>query len=191
MPPTSTPSSNQPRHLSRDEVFDILSSQRRRSVIHFLKQHGSSVELQELSTQLAAWETGKPSDQITGDERKRVYTSLQQVHLPKMDANDIIEFDKQEGVIELTSTTDSLDIYFDVVSANDIPWSKYYAGLSGLSIALIIGIWFDFYPLTIVSDVSLTVFMATMFSVSSLAHIYENRQAKLGSQGPPPDLKED
>jgi hypothetical protein len=171
-------------------MFDVLSNQRRRSVIHYLKQHGDRVELRELSAQLASWETGKSPEQLTGTERKRVYTSLQQFHLPKMHTNDIIEFDNQQGVVELTETADSLDVYLDVVTTNDIPWSRYYAGLSALSITLVAGVWFEIYPLTVLPDVSWAVFMATVFGVSSLVHTYENRQTRLGSEGPPPDLKE-
>ena len=176
--------------LSRDQMFEILSNQRRRSVIHYLKQRGDPVELRELSAQLAAWETGKSIDQLEGNERKRIYTSLQQFHLPKMHTNDIIEFDDKQGVVELTAAADSLDVYLDIVGKNDIPWSKYYTGLSALSAALTIGVWFEIYPLTILPDVSWVAFMATVFTISSLAHVYENRQTRLGTEGPPPDLKE-
>jgi hypothetical protein len=171
-------------------MFEILSNQRRRSVIHHLKQRGGRVELRELSAQLASWETGKPIDQLEGIERKRIYTSLQQFHLPKMHTNDVIEYDDKQGVVELTAAADSLDVYLDVVGKNDIPWSKYYTCLSALSVALTIGVWFDFYPLTILPDVSWVAFMATVFAISSLAHVYENRRTRLGSEGPPPDLRE-
>jgi hypothetical protein len=171
-------------------MFEILSNQRRRSVIHYLKQCSDPVELRELSAQLAAWETGKPIDQLGGTERKRIYTSLQQFHLPKMHANDVIEFSDKQGVVELTATADSLDVYLDVVRQDDIPWSRYYAGLSALSVSLTIGVWFGVYPLSVLPDVSWVAFMATLFAISSLAHVYENRQTRLGSDGPPPDLKE-
>lgn len=187
--PESAQTKESPSQLSRDQMFEILSNQRRRAVIHCLKQRGNRVELRELSAQLAAWETGKPIDQLEGTERKRIYTSLQQFHLPKMHVNDVIEFDDKQGVVELTATADNLDIYLDVVGKNDIPWSKYYTGLSALSVALTIGVWFEVYPLTLLPDVSWVAFMATVFTISSLAHVYENRRTRLGSEGPPPDLK--
>lgn len=188
--PKSAQTKNNPSSLSRDQMFEILSNQRRRSVIHYLKQRGDRAELRELSAQLAAWETGKPIDQLEGNERKRIYTSLQQFHLPKMHTNDVIEFDDKQGVVELTAAANNLDVYLDVVGKKDIPWSKYYASLSALSVALTIGVWFEIYPLMMLPKVSWVVFMATVFTTSSLAHVYENRQTRLGSEGPPPDLKE-
>jgi hypothetical protein len=182
---------DQPQRPARDQMFDVLSNQRRRSVIHYLKQRDDRAELRELSAQLAAWETGKSLDQLTGTDRKRVYTSLQQFHLPKMHRTDIVEFDTQQKVVELTPTADHLDVYLDVVTTNDIPWSKYYASLSVLSVFLVVGVLFEIYPLTVLPDVSWAVFMATTFSVSSLVHLYETRQTKLGLEGPPPDLRDD
>jgi hypothetical protein len=184
------PESDYTQQLSRDETFDILSSQRRRSVIHFLNQRGGSVELQEISTQLAAWETGKPIDQLIKAERKRVYTSLRQVHLPVLDENNIIEFDTQQKTVTLAPTANTLDVYFDIVPENDVSWSKYYAGLSGLSVVLAISVLLELYPLTLLPDISWTVFMATAFTISSMAHLYENRQSYPGPEGPPPGLKD-
>jgi hypothetical protein len=121
--------------LSRDEVFDILSNQRRRHALHFLKQrNGDATELRELSAQVAAWENGKAIEQVTSDERRRVYTSLQQFHLPKLDRSEIVAYDNQRGRVELADEATDLDVYLDVVEGSDVPWSQYYLGFSALHV---------------------------------------------------------
>ena len=101
-PTTPVDGGGEPSALSRDEVFDIPSNQRRRHALHFLKQrNGDGAELRELSAQVAAWENGKPAEGVTSDERRRVYTSLQQFHLPKLDRNGIVEYDDRRGSVEL------------------------------------------------------------------------------------------
>ena len=183
--------SGAPSTLSSDEVFDILSNQRRRHALHFLKQrNGDATELRELSAQVAAWENGKPIEQITSNERRRVYTSLQQFHLPKLHQSGIVEYDSQRGVADLTNEATDLDVYFDVVQESDMPWSLYYLGLSGLSFALLGVVWVGIYPLTLLSGLAWGVFVAAMFAVSALAHAYQDRRMHLGAEGLPPDLRE-
>jgi hypothetical protein len=186
----SSPESVASSALSRDQIFDLLSNQRRRSVLHFLKQQNADkTGLRELASQVAAWENGKPAGQLAGQERKRVYASLQQFHLPKLHKSGVIEYDSRRGVIELTAAADNLDVYLDVVGGQDIPWSMYYAGLSGLSVVLVAAVWSGIYPLTILPDLAWGVFMATVFTVSALAHAYHDRRMRLGVDGPPPDLR--
>lgn len=190
-PAVPTSESESPSVLSHDQIFELLSNQRRRCVLHSLKQqNGDGSDIRELSERVAAWENGKRPEHVSADERKRVYSSLQQFHLPKMDANHVIEYDNRRGTVELTAAADSLSVYLDVVPKNDVPWSLYYAGLSALSVAFVVGVWAGIYPLTALPGVSWAVFTATVFAVSSLAHVYQNWQTRLGSEGPPPDLRE-
>lgn len=180
-----------PSALSRDEVFDILSNQRRRHALHFLKQrNGDTAELRELSAQIAAWENGKPIERITSNERRRVYTSLQQFHLPKLHQSGIVEYDSQRGVADLTNEAADLDVYLDVVQESDMPWSLYYLGLSGLSLALLGVVWIGIYPLTLLPSLAWGVFVAVLFAGSALAHAYHDRRMHLGAAGPPADLRE-
>lgn len=177
--------------LSRDQIFELLSNQRRRNVLHFLKQQeGGKTELQELSTQVASWENSKSVNQLTSSERKRVYTSLQQFHLPKLHRNGVIEYDDQRGFIELTAAADNLGVYIDVVADQDVPWSLYYAGLSGLSFALVAAIWGGIYPFTLFPNLAWTAFIVTVFTVSALAHVYYDHRIRLGVDGVPLTLRD-
>jgi len=90
--------------LSKDLVFTMLSNGRRRHVIHYLKQRGERVTIRELSRQVAAWENGIETDALDYKQRKRVYTSLHQTHLPKLD-------DLGVSVLEQPLSADSLDAH--------------------------------------------------------------------------------
>ncbi len=83
--------------LSKGEIFEVLRNQRRRYVLHFLKQDGRPVELGDLAQQIAAWEYETTLEGVTPAQRKRVYTTLQQTHLPKMDEAGILVFDSDQA----------------------------------------------------------------------------------------------
>ena len=91
-------SSSNTEQLSRDEVYDILSNARRRFVIYFLRDRREPVELSELSDRVAAWENDVPVEELTDQQVKRVYVSLYQTHIPKLEDTGIVEYDSDSGV---------------------------------------------------------------------------------------------
>jgi len=102
--------------ISEDELFDVLSNQRRRFAVHLLKrEEDDSIAIGDMAEQIAAWENGIETTEITGNERKRVYTALQQSHLPKMDKAGVIDFNKNRGVVEPMPAMTDVDVYMDVV----------------------------------------------------------------------------
>ena len=178
--PTETP------RLAREEVFEVLSNRRRRYALHWLRQHDRAA-LGELSERVAAWETDQAVESLTADERKRVYTSLQQFHLPKMDETGIVAFDQRAGVVELGERAEEVDIYLEVTERYDVPWSLYYLGLTGVGTALAALSWAGVGPFAGVSDAGLVAFVLTALGLSALAHTAITRKMRLGREGPPPE----
>jgi hypothetical protein len=173
--------------LPRDEVFELLSNERRRYTLHHLKREEGAVDLGPLAEQIAAWETDTPVELVSSSERKRVYTSLQQFHLPKMDEKGVVEFDRRGGTIELTERAGDLDIYLEVVKGPDMPWSQYYLGLAGVTVALAVAYAGGLFPATLLSGGSLGIFIATTFLISAAIHTYmsETRMLLTGDDTPP------
>jgi len=102
--------------VSEDELFDVLSNQRRRFAVHLLKREADdSIAIGDMAEQIAAWENGIETAEITGTERKRVYTALQQSHLPKMDKAGVVDFNKNRGIVEPMPAMTDVDVYMDVV----------------------------------------------------------------------------
>jgi len=176
--------------VTTDDVFELLSNHRRRYALHHLKHNGPTAELGELAEQIAAWETGQPLPEVGSDERKRVYTSLQQFHLPKLDEQGIVEFDGRSGTVELTEAAEELDVYLEVVRGRDVPWSYYYLALVGVNAGLVAAAFAGVWPLTTVPDMTWGLFVVVTFAVSTLFHPYHTSEMRLGSAGEPPELRD-
>ena len=171
--------------LSHDTIFSMLSNQRRRYVIHFIKRDPGPVRIRDLAQQVAAWENGIEIEELTYKQRKRVYTSLHQTHLPKLDDAGVVDYDRDRGTITLADGAAELDIYLDVVSENDIPWSDFYLGLSAVALALVVAAWVDVAPLAAIPDLAYAASLALLFTAASLVHAYYTRRTQIGGTASP------
>jgi hypothetical protein len=137
-----TEEESEPKPLSLDTIFEILKNQRRRYVLQYLREaEGSSVQLNELADQVAAWENDKPVGLVSSNERKRVYVGLYQCHLTKMDESRVIDFDQYRGNVETRPEIQELYEYIDFGDeTKDEPTrtaTRFYPAVA--SIALVIG----------------------------------------------------
>ena len=167
----------------RGEVFDILSNHRRRYTIHFCKQEEGPVSLSDLAEQVAAWENDKEIEEIGWDERKTVYTSLQQTHLPTLADAEMIEY--ENGTVELTERASELDVYLDVVPADSVPWGVYYLGLSAVGFLVLGLVTAGILPTDPIPAVGWGMIIVGLFAASAAAHIYESRKYRLGETEKP------
>lgn len=176
--------------LSRDEVFEVLSNRRRRFTLHYLQQNGDGAELGDVADQVAAWENGKSVREVASDERKTVYTSLQQFHLDKMEEKGVVEFDQRAGRIGLTEEADRLDIYLEVVEQYDIPWSYYYLGITVLGAILVTLSWANVPPFGGIPYSGWIVFLLGTLIVSAVSHLCLSRKMHLGHGDVPPEVRQ-
>ncbi|WP_121821325.1 DUF7344 domain-containing protein [Halostella salina] len=168
----------------KDELFSILSNHRRRYTIQLCKQAEDTVTLSDLAEQVAAWEEDKTVSEITSAERKRVYTSLQQTHLPTLEEAGMIEYEDHE--VELTDAADELDVYMDVVPEGSIPWGVYYLGLSVVGAGILGGVWVGLLPTTPIPELGWAALVLGLFAASAVVHVIQNRQMELGEMERPP-----
>ncbi len=82
--------------LSRTEQYSLLSSPERRATMHALAGRTSSVALADLAATLVE-DDRWPSDD---DGDRRIAATLHHIHLPKMDAVDIIDYDADANVVD-------------------------------------------------------------------------------------------
>ncbi|MFO7927777.1 hypothetical protein [Natronomonas sp.] len=176
--------------LTRDEIFEVLSNQRRRYVFYYLRRHESeTVGVGELAEQIAAWECGKAIDSLTAAERKRAKTALHQFHLPKMDDLRFLEYDSHRGEVRLSDEISDVDIYLDIVPGLDVPWGYYYFGLSGFHLLLLTGAWAGVPVLSSVPWLSWALFFVVVYAVSATVHAYWNyTQTRFGVDERPPGV---
>ena len=177
--------------FTRDAILEMLSNQRRRFVIHALKQYDEPVSVSELAEQVASWEYDKPVEELGHRERKRVRNALRQFHLSKMADYGFIEYDQHRGLVSLSDRAQDEDFYVDSLTGGDVPWGLYYLGFSGVSTIFITGVVVGIPPLSWVSPTIAGVCIVAALLVSSLGHFYDNYyRIRLGAREEPAEVRE-
>lgn len=98
--------------LDRDRVFSLLKNPRRRAVLRQLGETPTAT-LGDLADRIAADENDTTPEQLSSSERKRVYISLYQNHLPKLAEFDVIDYDQSRGDVRRRQRADCLRQYLD------------------------------------------------------------------------------
>lgn len=175
--------------LTKDKLFQLLGNRRRRWAIRYLT-HNECTQLSDLAEQIAAWEAGIPVKQVTAQQRKRAYTSLQQTHLPALDEAGVIDFSVKSGNIEVTEQMETLDIYLEVVAKHTIPWSVYYLGVGLVGCAVILAITLiNAGPLTAITVQEWALLFCLTITISSLVHTYRTYTMRLSNHETPPEVE--
>ncbi|GAB3036856.1 DUF7344 domain-containing protein [Natronobiforma cellulositropha] len=167
----------------RGEIFDLLSNHRRRYTIHYCKREGDPVALGDLAEHVAAWELEKEVSELTSAERKRVYTALQQTHLPTLERANMVVFD--DRTVALTDRAAELEVYLDIVPGDSIPWGLYYLGLSALGLLALGGVASGVIPTDPVPALAWAAGVLGVVFVSALVHAVEGRRNRLGTADRP------
>lgn len=119
--------------LPLDQVFDALSKARRRRTLRYLHERDERVSLSDLAEHVAAIENGTDTDKLGSQERKRVYVSLYQCHLPKLDDLDVVEYDGNRGHAELGPAATQLMSYLEDDEGGEPRSVTHYGGFALVS----------------------------------------------------------
>lgn len=172
--------------LTQESAFDVLSCARRRYVLHHLLRDEQTLSVTELSRQVAAWENDVDVDSLTYQQRMRAYTSLRQLHLPKLDAEGLVDYDKNRGTVTLTDDAAEIEVYLEVVPHKEIRWSKFYLGLGVLSAGAVVGQVFGIVPLSWIPAIGIAGIVTALFLGSAIAHTRHDANNRLGEGEEPP-----
>jgi len=157
--------------LSQDVVFDILSSPRRRYVLYYLRTTGKTVKLTDLAEQVAAWENETDPEAITEQQRKRVYVSLYQTHVPRLAEAGVIQYDKESGDIVLAEDASNIDEYLGP-NEKPLPWQQLYLALAGVSVILLGLTTLDVSVFAAVPESVAAAIIVTGFVVTAMIHSF-------------------
>jgi len=167
--------------LTRDRIFDILSSPRRRYVLYFLRREPNPIQLTDLAEHVAAWENDTTVEELSTQQRKRVYVSLYQTHLPKLAESGLVNYDEESGDVSIAAKASEIDPLLGEQRSQPA-WYIYYFGLAALSTLLVVA---SVAGLAI-PQVALAVGIIGAFVALTLVHVvYEWRQ-----QSPPEEFRE-
>lgn len=125
--------SNNSSTLSQDTAFDLLSNARRRLALQYLQEASGPVSIGELATHVAAMENDIPVDDVDSQQRKRTYVSLYQTHVPKLAKAGAVDYDSEEGIVELNGDARMITSYLSP-SQPDQDWPRYYLALSAIGL---------------------------------------------------------
>ncbi len=120
-----------PTEIQLETAFDLLSNRRRLLVIKYLSEH-QEAELSGIAEHIAALESDIPQEDVEKKDRKRVFISLYQTHIPRLEEHGIVEYDSDEGVVTLTGEELLTQALRRVDPGTDRRWVRYYLGLTVL-----------------------------------------------------------
>lgn len=166
---------NSNQGLSQDEIFDILSNERRRYILFYIKRHGGPVNLMELVRELAAREEDTTPEPVSDQAEKRVYISLYQTHIPRLEEAGFIEYDADSNLLSLGDASSAVGRYIgpsdSQVDDEDGPrWYLYYLAAVAVAGLFLIGTKLGIAGLNPVSVSHLSVLMIAVLGVAHLIY---------------------
>ncbi|MFH5802266.1 hypothetical protein [Haladaptatus sp. CMAA 1911] len=174
--------------LSKNKIFHLLQTPRRRYALQYLKEHDTPVEMRDLAEQVAAWENETNVQALTSDERQRVYIPLYQSHLPKLDEEGIIEYNQSRGTVKRTKLADQLDQYLTIEIAEtdniaeterELSWGSYYLSTSIISTLLLSGSVLGIPVLSTLPSIAIGGAIVAMFSFITLMQVIADEKREL------------
>lgn len=89
---------------SLDAIFRLLGSERRRNALYVLYQRTGPLGVADLAAEVASLEDADP---------ERVATALHHVHLPRLDAAGVVEFDGERAQVRLADHSERFGRYLN------------------------------------------------------------------------------
>lgn len=107
---TDSMGSSDPVHVSAATVCTLIRNARRRAMLKRLAtfEDDEATTLGELARWIAGQEYDVSPDQVSQDQRKSVYISLRQNHLPKLAETEVVEWNTRSGIISPGRSVDTI-----------------------------------------------------------------------------------
>lgn len=84
--------------LSRETIYEVLTDQRRRSILSCLRDTGGALSLSDLSRRIVASEYGIEPEEVTDEQLTAVRSALRHEHLPLLAEAGLLRADGGETV---------------------------------------------------------------------------------------------
>jgi hypothetical protein len=167
---------------SREVMFDLLGNSRRRRVLQHLLDE-PEITLTDLSARIAAWENDTSVADLSSRQRKQVYSSLYQTHVPRLSEHDVVNYEADDRVVRLTADADRLRRFLEVdePSQESCPfqWSRYFLWTAVVGSAVIAGNWLGTAPAARVTTESLYGLLTVTFMMLSVSFVMAVEGPKL------------
>lgn len=104
-----------------DQIFDLLSEERRRYALYYLEQQDTPVPVNDLAEQVAEWEADDASEAIPEEEYNQIRVDLRHRDLPKASELQYIRYDREAGFIELTDAPAEVEAVLHIAKVIERP----------------------------------------------------------------------
>lgn len=94
-------------------AFAALDHPRRRFLVSALTARDGEQPLASLAADLAAWEADQPREDVSTEARQRCRIALHHVHIPKLAAFGIVDYDTDGEPTVRAADTDGVSAVFD------------------------------------------------------------------------------
>lgn len=158
--------------LTQAELFDVFSNARRRRTVQYLKRRGGSCSLAPLVQQVAAWENETDPENVTRTQRRRVYISLYQTHLPMLEDHGIVNWDPDDHAIDLLPSEELFEPYLDRRLDGQRSWHWIYAGVTTLAAVVLVLSWLSIGALSAATGPFVALFLClVVLGVAVTQHV--------------------
>jgi len=166
------------RSLSEPDIYHILSNPRRREALRHLTRNGGSVAVGELSEAIAAVETGEspPPTHV----RDSVYTSLHQVHLPTLEENGVLTYDRETRTVHRRMQAREVDAYMNVTTRLGITWEGFYRTIGLLALLCVVGAATGIPGIAAIQPLAWATLGLFAIAVSSAYQLWRYRRSIVG-----------
>lgn len=106
--------------ISLDTVFDLLSDERRRYVLYSLHEQSGPVSVDELVETIRTWENDPPTQNAL-EEVDALKVELQHHHLPKTAEVEFVQYQPEQGVIQIEGTSPEIDALVTIARVIEQP----------------------------------------------------------------------
>lgn len=156
--------------LSRAELFDVFSNARRRMAVRYLASQNGACDLSSVVEQVAAWENDVEATDVTRPQRRRVYISLYQTHLPMLADHGIVDWDPEAHRIELECNKRRFEPYLGRLDDGRRTWARTYAALTTGAVVSVSAVFLIAGPNSSTLLALATMAFASLFLIAATVH---------------------
>lgn len=106
--------------ISEIDGFVLLAKRRRRLALRILRESPTPLPIRELVERIGSRESENPST----EDLRSISISLYHNHLPRLEASDVVLYDRDEGTVRPDRNYDELVGVLDGVHERNEPWSS-------------------------------------------------------------------
>lgn len=179
MPIHESVGANAEKKLSLDAVYHLLQNKRRRRIIQYLVGVDGAVTRDEIVEKIAVMENPTDRERVGSQARQRVYVALHQIHLPKLDDANVLDYGPDRGTVTPQASLERLNLILEntarAAAVEEIPGSEFNAGkasalaLVGVVPGLILGVLLGNLRSTLTSERILLAGAIALLIVGAIA----------------------